>query len=160
LILAMLICVVLVVATIVIHYEALRVASIHLPDIPVPARFRIIFAVLAAFAAHTVEVWLYGVAYWAMSGHFAFGALKGPEGAGAGFEECLYFSAVTYSTVGFGDLYSTDHLRLVAGVEALNGLLLIGWSASFTYLTMQEYWPMHGPDRRRRHQHDRRRPQG
>ena len=34
-----------------------------------------------------------------------------------------------------------------AGVEALNGLLLIGWSASFTYLAMERYWPMHGIDR-------------
>ena len=155
----MLICVALVVATILVHYEALRLASLHLPDIPVPSRFRIIFAVLAAFAAHTLEVWLYGVAYWVMSGHFGFGTLKGPEG-GVGFEECVYFSVVTFSSVGFGDLYPTDHLRLMAGVEALNGLLLIGWSASFTYLTMQEYWPMHGPERRRRHKHDRREPRG
>src|SRR5215213_7625904 len=29
-------------------------------------------------------------------------------------------------------------------VEALNGLLLIGWSASFTYLVMERYWPLHG----------------
>ena len=155
----MLICVAVVVATIVIHYEALRLASLHLPDIPVRPRFRIIFAVLAAFAAHTIEVWLYGVVYWVMSDHYGFGALKGPEGVGAGFEECLYFSVVTYSTVGFGDLYPTEHLRLVAGVEALNGLLLIGWSASFTYLSMQEYWPMHGPERRRPRRHDRRQPQ-
>ena len=31
-------------------------------------------------------------------------------------------------------------MRLVAGVESLNGLVLIGWSASFTYLTMEEFW--------------------
>jgi hypothetical protein len=35
-------------------------------------------------------------------------------------------------------------MRLVSGVEALNGLLLIGWSASFTYLAMERYWPLHG----------------
>ena len=62
--------------------------------------------------------------------------------------------------VGLGDLYPTEHLRLMAGVAALNGLLLVGWSASFTYLSMQEYWPMHGPERRGRHKHDRRERQG
>jgi hypothetical protein len=31
-------------------------------------------------------------------------------------------------------------LRLLAGVEALNGLLLIGWSASYTYLAMERFW--------------------
>ncbi|MHB2205292.1 hypothetical protein [Methylobacterium sp. CM6257] len=37
--------------------------------------------------------------------------------------------------------------RLLAGVEALNGLLLIGWSASFTYLAMERYRPLHGKAR-------------
>jgi hypothetical protein len=31
-------------------------------------------------------------------------------------------------------------MRLITGIEALNGLLLIGWSASFTYLAMQKFW--------------------
>ena len=30
--------------------------------------------------------------------------------------------------------------RLIAGVEALTGLLMIGWSASFTYLEMERFW--------------------
>jgi len=29
-------------------------------------------------------------------------------------------------------------MRLIAGAESLNGLVLIGWSASFTYLTMED----------------------
>jgi hypothetical protein len=32
-------------------------------------------------------------------------------------------------------------MRFMAGVEGLVGLVLIGWSASFTYLEMQRYWP-------------------
>lgn len=31
-------------------------------------------------------------------------------------------------------------LRLIVGIEALNGLLLITWSASFCYLNMQKDW--------------------
>jgi hypothetical protein len=31
-------------------------------------------------------------------------------------------------------------MRIVAGIESLNGLVLIGWSASFTYLTMERFW--------------------
>jgi hypothetical protein len=58
------------------------------------------------------------------------------------------FSAVTYTSLGLGDYYPTRNLWLIAGVEALNGLVLIGWSASFTYLAMETYWPLH---RRRRH---------
>jgi hypothetical protein len=33
---------------------------------------------------------------------------------------------------------------MLTGVEALNGLPLIGWSASFTDLAMERYWPLHG----------------
>jgi hypothetical protein len=32
---------------------------------------------------------------------------------------------------------------MIAGVEALVGLLMIGWSASFTYLMMERFWPEH-----------------
>ncbi|MCK7500292.1 MAG: hypothetical protein MZW92_65860 [Comamonadaceae bacterium] len=32
-------------------------------------------------------------------------------------------------------------LRALAGLEALNGLLLIGWTASYTYIAMRHFWP-------------------
>jgi hypothetical protein len=57
----------------------------------------------------------------------------------------VYFSAVTYASIGFGDVYPVDNVRLITGVEALVGLLMIGWSASFTYLAMEKFWPLHGP---------------
>ena len=43
--------------------------------------------------------------------------------------------------LGFGDVVPNGPLRLLAGAEALNGLLLIGWSASFLYLEMERWWP-------------------
>lgn len=145
---AMLACVVLVLGTILIHYEVLRLASNHVQDLPIAARFRIVPVVVAAFIGHTLEVWLYGFAYWALSGHFGLGGIKGGEAIG--IEEYIYFSAVSYTSLGFGDLVPVGHMRLLAGVEGLNGLILIGWSASFTYLAMVRYWPLHRPTRRRR----------
>ena len=55
-------------------------------------------------------------------------------------ENCLYFSAETFTSLGFGDIVPTGSLRLLAGFEALNGLLLIGWSASYIYISMERYW--------------------
>jgi hypothetical protein len=52
----------------------------------------------------------------------------------------FYFSMATYTTLGIGDLHPSGVMRLIAGIESLNGLVLIGWSASFTYLTMEELW--------------------
>jgi hypothetical protein len=51
-----------------------------------------------------------------------------------------YLSLSSYTTLGIGDIYPTGPLRVIAGIEALNGLVLIGWSASFTYLTMERFW--------------------
>ena len=138
----------LVVLCILIHYEALRLTSDHLADLRiVPPRARMLFVVIACFAAHTVEVWLYGIAYYLSIEAFGLGGFGGQPVAG--FEDSLYFSAVTYTSLGLGDYYPTRGLRLIAGVEALNGLVLIGWSASFTYLAMEKYWPLHRTHRQR-----------
>jgi len=50
-------------------------------------------------------------------------------------------------------VFPIANVRLIAGVEALTGLMLIGWSASFTYLAMEKFWPLHAE-----RQHRRRRP--
>jgi Ca2+/Na+ antiporter len=43
----------------------------------------------------------------------------------------FYFSAVTYTTVGYGDLVLPEAWRLVGGIEALTGILMCGWSTGF-----------------------------
>ncbi|MSQ99467.1 MAG: two pore domain potassium channel family protein, partial [Xanthomonadales bacterium] len=41
---------------------------------------------------------------------------------------------------GFGDIQPFGDMRHLAGVEALTGILLITWTASFLYLEMQRNW--------------------
>ena len=43
----------------------------------------------------------------------------------------FYFSAVTYTTTGYGDLVLPQAWRLVGGIEALTGILMCGWSTGF-----------------------------
>jgi len=45
----------------------------------------------------------------------------------------FYFSAVTYTTTGYGDLVLPKEWRLVGGVEALTGILMCGWSTGFFF---------------------------
>ena len=45
----------------------------------------------------------------------------------------FYFSAVTYTTTGYGDLVLPNEWQLVGGVEALTGILMCGWSAAFFF---------------------------
>ena len=48
---------------------------------------------------------------------------------------------MVFSSIGLGDLYPIGPIRLLTGIEGLVGLLLIGWSVSFTYWEMQTFWP-------------------
>lgn len=139
--------VVLVITTIMIQYETLRLTSNHLAELPLPPRARIIVVVLAAFVGHTAAVWTYALAYWVLAVHLQIKSFSGLPVED--FLDCLYFSVVAYTSLGFGDHMPLSHARLIAGVEALNGLLLIGWSASFTYLAMERYWPLHERQKRR-----------
>lgn len=131
----------MVMVSILTHYEFLRLTANHLGDLPVPPRFLIVFVVFAAFAAHTVEIWLWAGAFWLVGEVWGLGRLQGEPVHS--FTEWVYFSAETYTSLGIGDHYPSGALRLLTGAETLNGLVLIGWSASFTYLAMSKYWPLH-----------------
>jgi Ion channel len=74
--------------------------------------------VFGLFAILTVEVWLWALCYMIL-------------GAFTDFSTALYFSTVTFSTLGFGDVVPTESWRLFAALEAVNGFLLIGWSTAY-----------------------------
>ena len=134
---------ILVALTILTHYEVLRLTSALIPELDwIRPRGRVVVVVFACFAAHTVEVWLFAFAYYLFVDVFALGGFGGVHHGT--FVDDVYFSAVTYTSIGFGDVYPLDNVRLITGVEALVGLLMIGWSASFTYLSMEKFWPLHG----------------
>jgi hypothetical protein len=46
-------------------------------------------------------------------------------------QSAIYFSAVTYTTTGYGDIVLPSEWRLVGSVEALTGILMCGWSTGF-----------------------------
>ncbi len=131
-------CLVLVVATTVIHYEALRGLSAALGRVEVSARFKLVIVILVAFVAHASEILLYGLAFLWLIAKVKLGGLGEPMELS--LVRALYFSAETYTSLGYGDIFPTGAIRMLAGVETLNGLLLIGWSASYTYLAMERYW--------------------
>jgi hypothetical protein len=129
----------LVAACVFVHYEALQACNAWLPRLHVvPPRARVLVAFAAAMASHLVHVLLFAAAFYFLQGHAGVGRLSGKmENV---FPTFVYFSLETYTSLGFGDVYPLGAMRLIAGVETLMGLLLISWTASFTYLEMSRYW--------------------
>jgi hypothetical protein len=124
--------------TVLIHYEVLRFTGEWLPRLRIRPRQRILFVIAACLVAHLLEVTLYAGAFAGLSQFPAFGSIEG-EFSGT-LIDFLYFSLTNYTTLGIGEIYPLGALRLIVGLEALNGLLLISWSASFCYLNMQADW--------------------
>ncbi|BAV51114.1 Putative uncharacterized protein [Mesorhizobium loti] len=77
-----------------------------------------ITVVMGLFAVMTAEVWLWAGIY----------RLLGILGD---FETALYFSTITFSTVGYGDVVPAHDWRVLAALEGINGFLLIGWSTAY-----------------------------
>jgi hypothetical protein len=121
-----------------VHYEVLRLCHEKLPALRfVAGRAKVLLAMGAAFCSHLAQIAIFAAAY-AFLQAIALGKLHGAlRGTAMGF---LYFSAETYTSLGFGDVYPVGEMRLIAGIEALTGLLMISWTASFTYLEMGRHW--------------------
>ena len=67
------------------------------------------------------------------------------SGAMPDLQTALYFSAVTYTTTGYGDILLPQGWRLDGGVEALTGILMCGWSTGFFFAIVNR---LYEPDTR------------
>ena len=92
----------LLVFTTVIHYEVLRMLSAGLPALRIPGRAKHVVIIFSAFIAHIVEIFLYAVAFHVLVQYFGVGALG--EAGDASLTLCFYFSAETYTSLGYGDV--------------------------------------------------------
>ena len=131
--------VLLVGASALVHYEGLKSLNDALPGIrAVAPRAKVLLAVVGSMASHACQITLFAIAYDLLRNHFGLGTFGGHFKDQ--FTSFLYFSTETYTSLGLGDIYPTGALRMVTGIEALTGLVMISWTASFTYLEMRRYW--------------------
>ena len=77
------------------------------------------------------------IAIWIVALHFVeiivWALLFTWRGALSDFSTAVYFSAVTYTTTGYGDVVLPERWRLSSAVEALTGILMCGWSTGFFF---------------------------
>jgi len=76
---------------------------------------------------HLVEISLWAMCYFLLQGI--------PD-----VNSAFYFSSVTYTTVGYGDVVLPIEWRLVGGIEALTGILMCGWSTGFFFLIINRIY--------------------
>ncbi len=135
----------LIVGCVLFHYEALRLIGGAATSVSQHRR-AVLVVIFGVVAAHLVEILVYSLAMY-LGHRLGLGALVGE--AKPRPTQYFYLSAETFTTLGLGDIYPTGDLRLIASIEPLIGMLLIGWSGSYTYLAVQRYWiDLQSPDGR------------
>jgi voltage-gated potassium channel Kch len=85
---------------------------------------------LIVLALHGLEIVIWAAAYEKFI----------PVNELATFEEAVYFSFVTFTTLGYGDITLSESWRLLSGIEALNGIILVGWTTAMIFSVVQHIW--------------------
>lgn len=86
--------------------------------------FALASSTLWLLAALSVSIWMWAIAFWRL-------------GAFEDLERALYFSMVSFTTLGFGDVTLPQNWRLLSGIIAANGLILFGLNTAFLIEILQ-----------------------
>jgi carbon starvation protein CstA len=133
----------LVALTVLVHTVGLVILARSTP--PIARRFRLhshdtgrglvmMTSVLGIFALHTVEVWLWALAYSLVE-------------TVRTFTDALDLSTAMFSTIGYGQIRIAPTWRLLTALEGINGFILIGWSTAYLVGVSTR----HGPFRKAEH---------
>jgi hypothetical protein len=90
----------------------------------------IVSFVLFMFLAVVIDVWIWALVYWTL-------------GAITFFEEALYFSTTSFTTIGYGDVLLTRDWRLLSAFEGANGMIIFGWTTALVIAVIQRFYTWH-----------------
>lgn len=133
----------MVVCTFAFHYHVLIWLSSSKQQFQLRGQSQVLAIVIVLFLVHIIEIGFYAVIYGLSVSLFNIGLFEGAPVSNA--MNYLYYSGVIYTTLGLGDIQPLGHIRFITAIEALNGFLLITWSASFTFLAMSRLWRWDNP---------------
>jgi voltage-gated potassium channel Kch len=83
--------------------------------------------VILMFLASLVEVLVWAITFLSLN-------------AIEGFERALYFSMVTFTTLGYGDVVLAEQWRLLGSFEAANGIIMFGWTTAIVIAAVQRIY--------------------
>lgn len=84
---------------------------------------------VALMLLHTAQVALWALLYRAQLGW--------------DFVKALYFSTITYATIGYGDVVPPEGNRVGAAIEGMSGVLLLGWSSAIVFAVVNRLFSAH-----------------
>jgi hypothetical protein len=122
--------------TVLIHFEVMKLMTRKMEKMARYGRRRFLILILALLLAQFAGITVFAFGYMALSAQGIGGILHADDT----LLNYLYLSVSAYSTVGFGDVAPDGGARLMAGVEAVVGFMMITWSASLTFIEMQRHW--------------------
>lgn len=83
--------------------------------------------VILMFLVSLLEVLVWAITYLALN-------------AIEGLEKALYFSTVTFTTLGYGEIVLDEKWRLLASFEAANGIIMFGWSTAIVIAVVRDIY--------------------
>lgn len=92
---------------------------------------RVSAAVLLMFLVSVLEVMIWAVTYLILE---VFDAL----------EPAMYFSMVTFTTLGYGDVVLDENWRLLASFQAASGIIMFGWTTAVVIAVVQHVYGWRG----------------
>ena len=124
---------------VLVRYEGLTMVSSWLAKSQEQiSRRKVLYGIYAVLALHIIEIWIFGITIWLLLLYPETGSVAGAHPLR--LFDAVYLAAMTYTTVGFGDVAPVGPVRFLAGTMSLTGFVMITWSASFTYLEMERFW--------------------
>jgi hypothetical protein len=84
---------------------------------------------MSCIAIHMFLITLAEVVLWAVV-YVGLGAIES-------FEKALYFSMVTFTTLGYGDIVLPEQWRLLSSFEAANGIIIFGWTTAIVIAVVE-----------------------
>ncbi|WP_150302884.1 potassium channel family protein [Pseudomonas saliphila] len=127
-----------VIVAVMLHFESFILFGRIVRKFKFAHRRRMLLLIFSLLLVHVVAIWSFGVSAWWLVEMNSIGMVSGYENMS--FLDYIFMSAVTYTTLGYGDMIPLGPIRFLYGTQGLVGFVLITWSASFAFLEMQRNW--------------------
>jgi hypothetical protein len=101
-----------------VRYESFEEQTLHIQPYSFSGILLTMSIVLGLLLLHGLEIWLYAILYLELD-------------AVQNLRDAVFFSTQTYAAIGFSYDALTPEWRLVAAIEGINGVVLLGWSTAF-----------------------------